>query len=106
MSETPPIRGRGVHYRPGHWAKASTLIAGTGWFIQLWLLARHGEDTSLAAFADIFVVFLLAIIPMALGMLLSVRSPRAGDIAFSLAMIAEGIALVAATLLSPYSTPG
>jgi hypothetical protein len=93
-------RKRGLGYRPCGWAKASALFTALGWFIQLWLAARHGADTSLAACADVFLVFIFAIIPLALGMLLSLRSQRAGDTAFSVAMIAQGIALVAGQLLA------
>jgi hypothetical protein len=89
-------------YSPGGWAKASTLLAAAGWFVCLWLDARAGADLAQGAFLNVFAALILAIIPMFAGAWcwgLWNGSQKAGDIAFSIAMAAQGVALVVARLM-------
>jgi cytochrome bd-type quinol oxidase subunit 2 len=93
------LRDVAMNYQPGNWAKASTLLAALGWFIQLWIAARRGADLSQGAIINIFVALMLAVIPMLLGTICFYawrRSRRAGDIAFALTMAAQGAALAVA----------
>jgi hypothetical protein len=58
-----------------------------------------GGDTSLAAFLDLIVVFVLAIFPVLLAtsaFYIWRLSQRAGDIAFSCCMILQGLLLALA----------
>ena len=86
-------------YRPGRWAIASTIIGGAGYIANIWWAAHDGVDTSLLAFLHLFTVLFLALIPMILGTILYFsfrRSQRAGDWAFAVSMVAQGIALAVA----------
>jgi hypothetical protein len=83
-------------YRPGIWAKASAIVGGGGYIVNIWWAAHYGVDTSLAAFVHVFVVLLLAIVPMIFGtgfFWVFRRSQRAGDWAFAVCMIGQGIFL-------------
>jgi hypothetical protein len=71
-----------------------------GWFINIWSAAGHGADTSLGAFLNIGAAFILAIFPMIFGAAFSNRSQRAGDIAFSVVMILEGVGMAALGMIS------
>ena len=85
-------------YRPGTWAKVSTLVAGAGWFLQLYFAAMRGADLAQGAFLNVFAAFLLVVIPWVVGTIcymIGRGSQRAGDIAFSAIMVAQGVALAA-----------
>ena len=69
-------------YRPGTWAKASAVIGGLGYLVNIWWAAHYGADTALAAFIHVFVILLLAVLPMILGTFFfnaGRKSQRAGD---------------------------
>lgn len=86
-------------YRPGTWAKASAVVGGCGYIANICWAAYDGVDTSLAAFVHVFLVFLLVLLPMLFGMVFYFgfhRSQRAGDWAFAVCMILQGIALAIA----------
>jgi hypothetical protein len=79
---------------------ATVLVAALGWFVEIWLATRRGEDTLMGAIFDVFAALALGIIPMVAGTIASIRSQRAGDIAFSVVMIVEGIGLAVLGILS------
>ena len=83
-------------YRQGAWAKLSTLIAAFGWFVQLYFAASRGADLAQGAILNVFAALLLAVVPMVVGTICFYagrRSQRAGDVAFAMIMIAQGLAL-------------
>jgi len=89
-------------YRPGKWAKASAIVGGLGYIANIWWAAQDGVDTALAAFIHVFLILLLAIIPMIVGTIFYYcfrRSQRAGDWAFAACMMAQGIVLAIAPIL-------
>jgi hypothetical protein len=93
-----PIRHPAMSYRPGTWAKLSTLIAALGWFTQLWFASQRGADLAQGAFLNIFAALFLAVVPMVAGTIcfyLGRHSQRAGDIGFAMIMVAQGVALAA-----------
>jgi hypothetical protein len=86
-------------YRPGTWAKASAVVGGLGYIANIWWAAHYGADTALAAFLHVFFVLLLAVLPMICGTIFfygARRSQRAGDWAFAVCMIAQGLFLAIA----------
>jgi hypothetical protein len=98
--DSRPRRDRGLfNYRPGRWALLSSLTAGGGWLVEL-CFSHDGADFSQGAFLNVFAGVGLAIVPLALGSMFSNRSQRAGDIAFSIAMIAQGIFLATMGIIS------
>jgi len=96
-------------YRPGGWAKASTLFAAAGLFANLWLENRAGSDITQGAIAMVLVALLLGVLPNAAASnAWSTRngSQRAADAAFAIVMFAQGVALVVAGLMVPNRRSG
>ena len=87
-------------YRPSGWATASVLVAAAGWFVQLYFAAGRGADLAQGAIVNaVMTPLALLVVPWVLGTIcciLARGSRRAGDIAFSIAMIAQGLVLAAA----------
>jgi hypothetical protein len=86
-------------FRPGTWAKASAVIGGCGYVANIWWAAHFGAETDLAAFVHVFLVLLLAVLPMVFGTIFYFifrGSRRAGDWAFAVCMIAQGVVLAVA----------
>jgi hypothetical protein len=72
------------------------LVCGCGYIANIFWAAHYGADTSLAAFLHVFAVFLLVVLPGLFGIVFYYafrRSQRAGDWAFAICMIAQGIVL-------------
>ena len=89
-------------YRPGTWAKASTVVGGLGYFANIWWAAHDGADTAVAAFVHVILVFVLVVLPLIVGSVIfqwARRSQRAGDWAFAVCMIAQGVFLAVAPAL-------
>lgn len=87
-----------MSYRPGMWAKVSTLVTAIGWFTQLWCASRRGADLGQGAFLNVFAALILGVVPMVVGTIcffLWGNSRRAGDVGFAGIMIAQGVALLA-----------
>src|SRR5690242_14354773 len=88
-------------YRPGWIAKLSVIVAAALYFIGLYLDGMRGADLGQGAFLQLLVPFILVVPAIVIGHLaysLTRRRQRAGDIGFSLAILAECITLVAVAL--------
>jgi len=70
-----------------------------GYIANICWAAHYGADTALAAFIHVFLILLLAVLPMICGTIFfygARRSQRAGDWAFAICMIAQGLFLAIA----------